>query len=388
MVARRVRFDLTSPTRRALLGGVAAGLACPAFAAPAPDGDWTRFDDSDGLIRFQGAVNGHPASLTLDSGAGRVVIDQGFARAIGLKTVDDSGILHGVAESRPGGLSEPVVIRVGAGDLRLPNAVLADLSAVKAGGFDVPALIGRDIFELAAVDIDFVGKRLSFRQPGSFDTSAFRRVRMRGRRDVRQIEVSVEGRAPVWAMLDLGSGSSLTMSKAYAASVGLFDGRRTSAWASMGIDGMTTYDVARASRVDLAGVGLRDVKFDAYAVWNRAATAPVNVGYPLMRRLGRVIIDYGSDTLFVANRIPPAEPFAGDRIGLALSPLKPGYQVAFVAPGSPADKDGWKAGDVIAAINGSSTMSIAQRSGLAAASRITYTMADGSMRELRPAPYY
>lgn len=390
MAARRPRPDLMTPTRRALLAGAAASLASasPALALPRPDGDWTPFDDSDGLIRFKGAVNGRPVDLTLDSGAGRVVIDHAFAERIGLGSVDEGGVLHGLSASRPGGLSEPLTIDLGAGNLRLPNAVLADLSAVRAGGYDAPVLIGRDIFELVSVDIDFIGKRIAFREPGSFDTAAFRRVRLRGREDMRQIEVAIEGRRPVWGIVDLGSGSPLAMSKAYATGIGLFDGRPTSAWLSSGIDGIVSYDVGRASSVTVAGMAVHDVPFDAYPVWNRAATAQVNIGYPLMQRFGRVIIDYASDSLFVSRAPPPPTPFGRNRIGLALLPLDTGYRVVFVAPRSPGEQGGWKAGDIVAAINGRTDLSPAERTALSHAASITYTMADGSVRELVPAAYY
>jgi hypothetical protein len=392
MAARRLRPDLTTPTRRALLAGAAACMAAPvratALPLPQPDGDWTPFDDSDGSIRFKGAVNGEPVDLTLDTGAGRVVVDQAFARQIGLDAVSARGTLRGLAESRPGGLTGPLVIKVGHGELSLPNAALADLSPLKAVGYGAPVLIGRDIFELAAVDIDFVGKRLAFRERGSFDTSAFRRVRMRARKDVPEIEVSIESARPVWAVLDLGSNSALQMSKAFADRVGLFDGRRTSAWVSTGIDGVTTYDVGRTSHLTVAGVTLRGVRFDAYPVWNRSSPSPVNIGYPIVRQLGRIILDYKSDSLFVSRNAPPPAPFAGDRVGLALMPLASGFEVVFVAPGSPADRAGWKAGERIAAINGKPVMPRTERATLGNMPRIAFTLADGTVRELAPANYY
>lgn len=390
MAARRLRSQLMLPTRRTLIGGAGASLvaALPAVALPRPDGDWTPFDDSEGLIRFKGAVNGHAVDLTLDSGAGRVVIDQAFARQIGLRQVDDNGVLHGLAESRPGGLSGPLVINLGAGDLRLGNAVLADLSAVKTGGYDAPVLIGRDIFELTSVDIDFLGKRIAFRDRGSFDVSPFRRVSLRSRGDTCQIEVTVEGRRPTWAMVDLGSSSPLAMSRTYAQNIGLMNGRPTSAWLSSGVDGIVTYDVGRARSIAVAGLTLRDVPFDAYAEWNKATPAQINLGYPVMQRFGRAIMDYGSDSLFVAMTPPPPAPFASNRIGLALLPMDAGYRVVFVAPRSPGDRGGWRAGDVIAAINGKTSLSAVQRSALGRASRVVYTMADGSVRELAPADYY
>jgi hypothetical protein len=205
---------------------------------------------------------------------------------------------------------------------------------------------------------------------------------------MRQIEVAIEGRRPAWAIVDLGSGSPLALSKAYATRIGLFDGRPTSAWLSSGIEGIVTYEVGRASLVTVAGLPVRDVPFDAYPVWNRAATAEVNIGYPLMQRFGRVIMDYGSDSLFVTRTPPPPTPFSKNRIGLGLLPLDSGYRVIFVAPNSPGDRGGWKAGDVIAAINGKPVLTAEERAALGAAPRVTYTMADGSVRELVPADYY
>jgi predicted aspartyl protease len=386
-----MRPDLMIPTRRALLAGAAATLATPAaaFALPAAEGDWAPFDDSFGLIQVKGAINGRPVNLTLDSGAGRVVIDQSFARDIGLEVVDSSGVLHGLSESRPGGLSGPVEIEIGGGTLHLQNAVLADLSSLRLVGFDATVLLGRDIFETSAVDIDFVGKRIAFRRPGSFAANGFRRARLRRRQDMRQVEVSVEGARPAWGTVDLGSASPLAMSETFARKAGLLDNRPKSIWLSSGVDGVTRYTVATASRVGVAGATLRDVPFDSYPVWNRNTASEINIGYPLFRRLGRIILDYNADTLFIATNPPPPEPFGKNRTGLAFTDRDGGgYRVVLVAPGSPAAKGLWKEGDTIAAINGDAHMPAHLRRALGENGPIVFTMTDGSVRQIVPAEYY
>jgi predicted aspartyl protease len=391
MAARRVRPDLILPTRRALLAGAVAVAAAPrvAYALPQPEGDWAPFDDSFGLIQIKGAINGHPVNLTLDSGAGRVVVDQAFAAQIGLETLDMSGTLHGLSESRPGGRTGPVVIEVGGGSLRLNNAILADLSSLRLVGFDASVLLGRDIFETTAVDIDFVGKRIAFRQPGSFSTAGFRRARLRPRQDMRQIEVAIEDARPAWGTVDLGSASPLAMSETVARSAGLLDGRPGSVWLSSGVDGVTRYNVATASQIRIAGMTFRDVPFDSYPIWNGEAASKINIGYPLLRRFGRIIVDYKSDSLFVGANPPQPEPFGKNRMGLAITDIDGGgYRVVMVAPGSPAARGAWKEGDTIAAINGEARMPAHLRRRLGETARILFTMADGSVRVLFPADYY
>ena len=380
-----------SVTRRTVLTGATAVAAAPsvALALPPPDGDWASFDDSFGLIQIKGAINGHPATLTLDSGAGRVVVDQAFAKDIGLELLDMSGTLHGLSESRPGGRTGPVVIEVGGGSLRLDNAILADLSTFRLVGFDASVLLGRDLFETAAVDIDFVGKRIAFRRSGSFSTAGFRRARLRPRQDMRQIEVAIEGARPAWGTLDLGSASPLAMSEAVAASAGLLDGRPSSEWLSSGVDGVTRYNVATASQIKVAGLTLRQVPFDSYPVWNRNAASKINIGYPLLRRFRRIIVDYATDSLFIDASPPLLQPFGKNRIGLAITDMQGGgYRVEMVAPGSPAARGPWKEGDTIATINGEARMPQHLRRRLGEMSRIVFTMTDGSVRELVPADYY
>ena len=375
-------------SRRALLAGAGAlSFATPAW--PQFSIKWIELEGDQELIRFPGTVNGHPVSLMLDSGAGNFVVDERAAAGLGVaattRTVDAQGLLG----ARQVKVSGPFVINFNGVNLTVNGAFLADLSSFSATGLSVPIFLGAAFLGSFAVEIDFPRRRLGIHKPGSFSPGAdARKIPLfRAAGGERQIEIVIEGHPPVRGNFDTGSSNALTLDGAYAREIGLFDGRPASTWISAQVEGIVATQVTTARKVRVGDIELSDVDIDCPPSWNARLSTPANIGFPLIHRLGRVVIDYASDALYVYPSSAPPPPFDKDTLGLALSPRDGGgWTVLHVAAASPAAKAGWKPQEVIASIDGK-TGDRDYKTG-APGTVVSIVMADGSKRSLTRAIYY
>lgn len=391
MVEGGLRSPVTSLTRRAVLIAMAAGVAAPA-AAQTNSRSLTFSSDAD-VLRFPGALNGTPVTIMLDSGAGNIFIDRKFAERIGLASTGDKGTAGGLTGARTAERSAPFKLSFAGITLNADGGALVDLSAFGQTGEDIPVFLGRPVFDAFAIEIDFPAHRLTFYRPGGFDaTGAQRLVLRRDAGGTSSLQISLEGKDPVWADFDLGSNAPLSLNADYARSIGLLDHRPASTWVASQIDGIVTYDVATARTVRIAGVEIAEAPFDSTANWRADKAVSANIGFPLISRLGRVIVDYASEALYVFPPTTRPAPFNKDRLGLALAPRPAGgWRVEHVAPGSPGALAGWKPSDEITAINGRSVMTLAERRGLfagAAGTKVTLVRPGGASTILELATYY
>lgn len=388
MAERRLRSALTA-TRRAMLAGLTACAAAPAFAQTSRS---LTFRSDGDVVRFRGAVNGTPVTIMLDSGAANSVLDRRFAEKAGVTSSGESHTALGLSGSQIVQRSNPFQLSFAGINLNGP-AALADLSAFGQTGESLEVILGRPIFEGFGVELDFASHRLTVHQRGTFHPAEARRVDLPfSGVGTRKVQISIEGKAPIWAGFDLGSNSALSLEGAYARSAGLLSDRPTSTWVSAGIGGMTTEDMATARMVSVAGVDIAQCPFDANAQWNGGEEVLGNIGFPLISRLGRIFIDYADSALYVFPAGQNPEPFVKNRLGLALSPRDSGgWRVVHVAAGSPGDLAKWKVGEEIIAINGDKAMDRTARTALAngaPGTAVAVTMANGEGRTLVLKDYY
>lgn len=341
------------------------------FGRPREGPSGVRFDSDSHLARipieiriahifFRGHLNDSSAVwLSIDTGAYGNVIDEEYARALGVPLLGRQRIFGaaGSTESaRVRGLS------IGLPGVRVENqsfttTPLQFLSP--ATGLDVKAILGYDIFSRFIVEIDYAGGQMRLHDPA--------RYRYRGRgtsipitlRDnhpyVRaQIKMPDGSMVEGEFVIDAGSGSTLMLAPDFASAHGLpqslerkLQGRGT------GVGGELRTQAAR-----LPGLRLGPYQVDDPVVSfpNAEITAPGtagNIGGGLLRRFV-VTFDYRRTRMILEPNAAFIERDEVDMSGLALSAAGPEWslvRIERVRPDSPGDEAGVKAGDLLELID-------------------------------------
>ncbi len=309
-------------------------------------------------IYLQGTVNGVQTDLLLDSGAGMTVLDQAFASAHGIESAG-TVVARGTGGESTASFAGGLTVRIGELELRDLRAAVIDLGGISAKlGRSMPVILGKEVFHSLVVDIDYPARRLRFLEPADYRYEGpGRRLPLLPSEDGhKDLEISVEGTAPVRVALDTGSGSALDLFGWYVDEKRLLDGRSPiSEGLSGGVGGMTSEKLASLREIEIAGFTLPDVPIGMqWRTTGAFATRRIagNLGAGILKRF-RIAFDYAHECLWMEPR-PGTEtdPFDRNHSGLTLE-RKPGaLEVLFVAPGSPAAAGGWKIGEKIVALNG------------------------------------
>lgn len=177
---------------------------------------WTPlpFERFQGLIFFQGTINGEPATILLDNGSSHTALDAGFARRIGLKIRETGKTARTGTGELPLGMAEGVSIDVPHQLNFTTTTGVIDLSAAAAQmKHPVDAVLGADVIAHSALTIVPSRNVLMLVPSGSATprTDAYSREIPLVSGD--QIEAEVNGH-PVRLQIDLGSNGVVTLSDA------------------------------------------------------------------------------------------------------------------------------------------------------------------------------
>jgi hypothetical protein len=191
---------------------------------------------------------------------------------------------------------------------------------------------------------------------------------------------------------------TLDVFASFAEEHGLLAGRApVSARRGGGVGATFVSALATLRSLDLGGYRLENVPAAFPRVTEGGfATEEIagNLGSGVLARF-RVIFDYSRARLHLEPGPDwDTRPFAKDRLGLAGVFRVDGIDVTFVAPLSPAEKDGWKPGQRITALAGEPVSAATWRAALrrvaesAAGTEIVLTDGEGKARKLVAAEYY
>jgi len=346
---------------------------------------------NDNRIFFPARINGHDTVVLLDSGATVSAVDKAFAAAIGLTSKGDFNA-PGAGGLDTTGFVGGVEIEIGAMTLHGVNAATFDFTPIAQRiGHPMPFVLGAEVFNEFAVDIDFVNRRLAFSDPDTLrrpvGAAEVPLVRIKD----RSVPVSVEGAPPVPFEFDLGDGSPLDIYPAFYEAHDLLRGRRTSEVEAGGVGGFQAETVASIRRISLAGVEFHDVPTNFtpdVASANNSNLLFGTVGLPILARF-HLVVDYTHDRLFATpNPATINASFAKDRLGATLVKQDGIVMVRFISPGGPAETAGLRTGERILSINGKAAAewtdaAIASLRFEPAGSMIKLTFSDGRMRTVK-----
>ena len=243
-------------------------------------------------------VNGVSTTALLDSGAEMTILDDDFARRLGLQS-QGSATAHGSgAATMQASFADDVRIDLGFATHSFRTGII-DLGEVSQRliGRNVDLIVGRDMFDRERLRIDMIG--------GSIDrvtadaAPAGVRLPMTNRRGVPAIQASIEGGAPAEAVFDLGNGSEVLIGSAYAARIGLNAPERVvERRQGGGLGGARQRDIVRLRSLTVAGREFRDLPA---AIDPGSSASDVNLGTSVLRHF-IITADFAGQAIWLEPR--------------------------------------------------------------------------------------
>ena len=346
--------------RRKALGWVLAGLGS-AFAITRRSFGATARQTKPMLLPFEliadtiilalrvGTV---PVNVVLDSGALGSAMDIRLAKRLNLLTAGKqrvSGVDGAVTLPRTSAFD----VAFGERTVHFQKSVAIDLAEISSTiGRDIHLIVGKEIFFRFAVEFDFQRLQLGLHEPGSKPGAGGSHLEVTfGELGEPMITISIEGAPPIQAMCDLGNGTPLMVSRAYAEQKNLLSGRRTSSAAIAGIQGVTISTSIILRSLNLAELDINEIPTEIMNDW-QSRDSVANVGLPILSRF-RLLVDFAAARIWLKSvPVLRSRPFDINRSGLGVSIMPDRLIVRHIARGSPAEQGQWKIGDIITAVNG------------------------------------
>lgn len=302
-------------------------------------------------LTLPASVNGTALTAVLDSGATRSVIKDRLALDLGLPYL--GATLAGTfTRDVPGSLYRVGELMLDGADFRHIDVASFEMSQVEILAGNVPLVIGQDILRQVAFEVQFTQDRIRLLDRAAARPSADHvRLALQGSgREFPALAARIENHGVEHAILDLGSSVPVSVSRDYAAQVGLLKGRAVSTTMTLGVEGSSVSQIFLARNVRVGPFAMNEVPVCVIEDWELAQ--PINLGWPLLAAFDAVF-DLGGDALWLKG--DPARitaPFPHDRSGLGGQRRPDGIMIRHVAMNSPAWQAGLREGDVIVAIDG------------------------------------
>jgi predicted aspartyl protease len=317
------------------------------------------------LVLIDARVNGVQATapFILDTGAEASVIDQADLAALGLRA---SG---SIAADTGGGNVEAVSVKgavftVGGSTVPPADVLAIDLAGLESGlGHRIAGILGYEIFEQHAVEIDYASRVVRLHGPGSYRPSSKAQslpITLTNRIPLIRVAFPTGAGSNAEGMLefDTGQAGSVTVMKAFADTHTLISRSQPILPITAGgiLAGKVSAFVTRLDRVRLGSIDFEKVVANLTPTTDDAGIGGETVGLlggEVLRRF-KVIVDYTRSQVTLEPNQSFAEPFEFDMSGMSLAAQGADlreYRVRSVVGGTPAERAGIAAGDIVVSID-------------------------------------
>ena len=295
-------------------------------------------------------INGHSYTAVYDSGAESSAISSAAAQELGLK-----GHGGGVAQGFGGSITYEVAptfsVEFGTTRQAFKSLPIFDFSRLNASlGKRFDFIFGSDAMRGHVVEIDSRGNHIRWTPRSTFSAPKDAVMLHMGRqRGVYTLPMQVNGVTGA-AGIDIGSGSALAVSSAFAKKAG-FTTTTGATKQGTGIGGNVESGLTSAPSALLAGTLMHDVPTVLHP-GELPGGGDINLGLPLLLRF-HLFLDYeGRRMWFAAPPDSAVKPFERNLVGLRLVRLGTDrVKVLHVSDKSPAHAAGLASGDLLVAID-------------------------------------
>lgn len=250
-----------------LLAAAALSVAVPAAAAP--------LIVDNGRLFITARINGVATEALLDSGAEASIVDPALAAQAKLPE-GTAQTIKGSGGSEQARIVEGVTIEALGATVHPEAIVVLDLADLSRRLIKRPtrAIVGRELFDAARLRIDIAHGTIA--SVGKDAVPAGTRLPLSEHAGIESIPVTANG-IPAQAEFDLGNGSGVLISRAFAAKLKL---KAIGAETGGGIGGARKRELVRLDTLDVAGTRFRKL---LAAVDDQPNANDLNIGTSVLR---------------------------------------------------------------------------------------------------------
>ncbi|MES2755212.1 MAG: aspartyl protease family protein [Pseudomonadota bacterium] len=380
-----------------LLAGTAAAVDTAGLTlADDSESRWVPFTLTAGnQIRFAAMIDGNAVEAVLDTGASHSMLTESFAERSG-RRVARRGQVSAIGGTVPLGWTIVNSIAFGGLERRSGGLNVVRLpGAVTGNGVAIDLLVGRDLLERFALDIDYAGRRFRLLRSGRMPFTGTRAPLAAGRTQLALVtELNIAGRRVRPIIVDTGDGTALTLSREVWRTLPLAPAPVMTTQLAYGVGGAVEAEVATLPSIAIgerrvADVGVWVERSGGFSDLSQSAG---RIGSGFLQRY-RVLLDPSAGHMILADAAGAVAP-GRSTSGLQLALTGDRLRVLHVMRGSPAEAGGWRVDERICAVDG-----VTIASDRAAAARATWpfgvpgttlrlTLCDGLTRSLTLRTFY
>lgn len=303
-------------------------------------------------IRFAMTVDGRPVTAILDTGVSSSILSRGLADRMKLR-VQPGTVATAIGGTVASGWVDLENLTFGALTRHRARLATAALPDAATGGMPVDLLVGRDLTEAIALDIDYDARRFRLLPSGRLPFGgSIAPLRISGTWPSYVTAVSIGDRRVARMVVDTGDGSAVTLTGRVWRSLAEAYGKTTTT-IGYGIGGATVVDLAIVPALHIGTLAPQatEVRIEGSGGYSEAIGMNGRVGSGFLAGY-RVLLDPAAGRMVLRPGNAADAPPVRSTSGLVLRRDGDRLTVVHVMRGGPAEGAGWRAGEQICRVDG------------------------------------